>query len=61
MKSEEKLKKIAACITELEKKCQKGDNVSEYIKEMEELAGGLSLEELLFIDEYILKEKLLTK
>ena len=63
MKSKEKnLKKIATRIAELEKSCQHNmEKIPECMTEMNELILGLSLEDMLFIDEYILEKNLLTK
>lgn len=41
------LKKIAKEITILEQKCQNGENISENLVLMEELASKLSIEDLL--------------
>ena len=57
----QKLKEIASRIAEMEKLCQQKGNFPKCMAEMNNLISGLDLEELLFIDEYILKEKLLTK
>ena len=59
MNSEQKrnLKKVAHKIAKLEQRRTKGENVE---KEIEELFGGLNIEEMLYVDEYIMKSKILT-
>jgi HPt (histidine-containing phosphotransfer) domain-containing protein len=57
----ENIKKLANEIARLEKECQSGNNVSDAMRKIEQLTQGLSIEEMLAIDEYILEEKLLTK
>lgn len=57
----ENIKKLAHEIARLEKECQSGHNISETMSKIEQLTMGLSIEEMLEIDEYILTEKLLTK
>lgn len=62
MKDEKKnIKIIADKIIELEEQCQSGNNVSEFMNKMEQLIQGLSLEEMLEIDNYIISKKVLTK
>lgn len=61
IKINKKLKKIATQIIELEKLCQKGDNVPDNMNKMAQLISELSLEEMLAVDDYITKEKLLTQ
>mgnify|MGYP003505297267 FL=1 len=63
MKDEKKknIKMIAEEIARLEKSYQSKNNVSESLNKLEQIIQTLSLEEMLEIDEYILKEKLLTK
>lgn len=56
-----RLEKIAKQIIELEKKCQKEGPLPKYLIEMEKVTEGLSLEDLLFIDEYILENNNLKK
>lgn len=50
-----RLEIIAKQIIQLEKKCQEEGPTSLYLKKMEEIIQNLSFEELLFIDEYIMK------
>ena len=57
----ENIKKLANEIARLEKECQSGNNISDAMRKIEQLTQGLSIEEMLEIDEYILTEKLLTK
>lgn len=55
-------KKIAQQIVELEKKCKDdAENQNKYMAQMQQLIEGLSLEELLQLDEYIVSRKLLKK
>ena len=63
MKDEKKknIKKLAHQIVRLEKECQSGNNISENMNKIEQLIQGLSLEDMLAIDDYILEKKLLTK
>ena len=56
----ERLKKIAHQLVELEKKAQNNENFN-YEFAMTKLISNVSLADLLEIDEYIQKEKLLTK
>lgn len=56
----ERLKKIAHQLVELEKKAQ-NDKDFNYEFAMTKLISNVSLADLLEIDEYIQKEKLLTK
>jgi hypothetical protein len=57
----ENIKKLANEIARLEKECQSGNNISDAMRKIEQITYGLSIEEMLAIDEYILEEKLLTK
>ena len=57
----ENIKKLANEIARLEKECQSGNNISDAMRKIEQITYGLSIEEMLEIDEYILTEKLLTK
>ena len=57
----ENIKKLAKEIARLEKECQSGNNISDVMRKIEQLTYGLSIEEMLAIDEYILEKKLLTK
>ena len=57
----ENIKTIAENIIKLEMQCQSGTNVSKNLIKMEQLVKGLSLEELLAIDDYIMTKKFLTK
>ena len=63
MKDEKKknIKKLAQQIVRLEKECQSGNNISENMNKIEQLIQGLSLEDMLAIDDYILEKKFLTK
>ena len=55
MRDMKKLDEIAKIILGLEKECYSGDNtcISENMKIMDELARNLSLEDLIYIDNYI--------
>lgn len=55
------IKKLAQQIARLEKECQSENNISENMNKIEQLIQGLSLEDMLAIDDYILEKKLLTK
>ena len=57
----ENIKKLAKEIARLEKECQSGNNISKNMNKIEQLIQGLSLEDMLAIDDYILEKKLLTK
>lgn len=63
MKDEKKkhIKTVAEQIVKLEKQCKSGTDVSKFMNEMEQLVQGLSLEDMLEIDNYIISKKLLTK
>ena len=63
MKDEKKknIKTIAEEIARLEKLCQSGANLSKNQDKLEQLILGLSFQEMLEIDEYILEKNLLTK
>ena len=50
MKSKE-IKSIASKIWNLEQKCQKGENVSKNMALMAEMCKGMSLEDLIRLDE----------
>lgn len=54
------LKKIAHRIVELEKEIE-GKPTKRYFDEMEKLMFGLSIKDMIAIDNYIQEEKLLTK
>lgn len=54
MKSEKKLIKMAKHILELEDRHSKGEKITE--QEIEEIVESLSIEEVLFIDDYIMKQ-----
>lgn len=56
-----KIKILAQKIVKLERECTLGNNVQENMKEIQNITDSLSLEEMLQIDEYITKKKLLTK
>ena len=55
----EKIREIGNRLVQLEKKSQK-ENSEQYMEEMAHLVAGLSLEDLIRLDEYV-SEKLLTK
>ena len=56
-----RLENIGNQIIALEKKCAEGINVYQNMQEINKLIEGLSIEELLFIDEYILESTKLKK
>ena len=55
------IKKLAQEIARLEKECQSRHNFSETMNKIEQIVQGLSLEDMLEIDNYILEKNLLTK
>ena len=61
MKGEKKLKELAEQIYNLEQECQCKNNIQENMNKIEQLTQTLSLEEMLIIDTYIMKKKILTK
>ncbi len=56
-----KLRVIADKIVMFEKKLQKGENMNENMAKLEELTSSLSPDEMMEVDEYILKNGLLTR
>lgn len=50
---ETELKKLASQIKSLELKCQQGEDVSNNLKKIEQIAEKLTLEDLMKIDEII--------
>ncbi len=60
MKREKKLIKIANEIVELEKQMALGKNVKTCESKIMEMSDSLSLEEMLFVDNYIMEKKLLS-
>ena len=59
MKNKE-IKNLALKIVKMEQEISKGKNVQENMKEIQEISKTLSLEDMLMIDDYITKNKLLT-
>lgn len=59
MKNKE-IKNLARKIVKMEQELSKGKNVQENMKEIQEISKTLSLEDMLMIDDYITKNKLLT-
>lgn len=59
MKNKE-IKNLALKIVKMEQELSKGKNVQENMKEIQEISKTLSLEDMLMIDDYITKNKLLT-
>lgn len=57
-KKKKNIKTIANEIIKLEEQCQSGTNISENMDKIEQLIIGLSLKEMLEIDEYIMLKKL---
>lgn len=60
MISNKKVKNIAHKIADIERKAQTEPSF-DYSTEFEKLIEGLDISDLLMIDEYIMKKKLLTK
>lgn len=59
MKNKE-IKDLALKIVKMEQELFKGKNVQKNMKEIQEISKTLSLEDMLMIDDYITKNKLLT-
>lgn len=55
------IKLVAQKIVEAEKELLLGNNVQENQQKIEELMSSLSFEDVLLLDDYIQKKKLLTK
>ena len=49
-------REIARKIAKLDAECEKGNNISENMAQMEELVSNCSIEDLLRIDEMIMKK-----
>lgn len=49
-------REIARKITKLDTECEKGNNISENMAQMEKLVSDCSIEDLLRIDEMIMKK-----
>jgi TATA-box binding protein (TBP) (component of TFIID and TFIIIB) len=60
-KQDKRIKNIANKIANLEKEMLLGKSVQENQQKIENIVSTLSLEDMLEIDEYILKKKLLTR
>jgi TATA-box binding protein (TBP) (component of TFIID and TFIIIB) len=60
-KQDKRIKNIANKIANLEKEILLGKSVQENQQKIENIVSTLSLEDMLEIDEYILKKKLLTR
>lgn len=58
-KERKKIEEKARRIVELEKQAKKGENLDKVEKEMQDIVLGLSLEDLLYLDQYILDSNLL--
>ncbi len=61
---DKKIKQIAQQIVDIERKCQSTNSkkeIDKYIQSMQQLVQGLSVNELLRIDEYIQENNLLKK
>lgn len=58
MKREKKLEKLAKKIAELENKMATGKDVESCETQMMQLSEGLTIEEMMEIDEYIMEKKL---
>jgi hypothetical protein len=56
-----RIKIIANKIVALEKQLQLGENVKEVQQKIEDIMSSLSVEDVLLVDDYIMKKKLLTK
>lgn len=61
MKDKKSIKEIAEQVVALEKSIQGKINTKDNINKLNSLCGSLSLEDMLAVDDYIFKEKLLTK
>ena len=61
MKDKKSIKEIAEQVVALEKLIQGKINTKDNINKLNSLCGSLSLEDMLAVDDYIFKEKLLTK
>lgn len=55
------IKRLAKKIIKLEKECQSKNDFSNAAAEMQQIAQGLSIEDLIDLDIYIQETKLLTK
>ena len=55
------LKEVANKIYSLELECQEGKNVQENQQKIENIMSSLSFEDVLLLDDYIQRKKLLTK
>ena len=60
-KKNKHIKIITNKIVNLERECSLGNNVQENMKKIQDITDSLSLEEILQIDEYITRKKLLTR
>jgi TATA-box binding protein (TBP) (component of TFIID and TFIIIB) len=60
-KQDKRIKNIANKIANLEKEMLLGKNIQENQQKIENIVSTLSFEDMLEIDEYILKKKLLTR
>ena len=56
MKSKKQLKQISEKIWQLEQECQQNCNIAKNLQEMEKIAQGLDLEELLYISSCLEKK-----
>lgn len=61
MKDKKSIKEIAEQVVTLEKLIQGKTDTKDNINKLNSLCKGLSLEDMLAVDDYIFKEKLLTK
>ena len=61
MKDKKSIKEIAEQVVALEKLIQGKIEVKDNINKLNSLCEGLSLEDMFAVDDYIFKEKLLTK
>lgn len=61
MKDNKNIKEIAEQVVTLEKLIQRKIDIKDNINKLNSLYGSLSLEDMLAVDDYIFKEKLLTK
>ena len=60
-KRKKHIKVLANKIVNIEKELLLGNNVQENQAKIENIVGSLALDEILAIDEYIIRKKLLTK
>ncbi len=60
-KQNERLRTLAKKIVELESEIRLGKNVQEYQQKIENIISTLSIEDVVYIDDYIFRKKLFDK